>query len=67
SQINPYGKNPTTFKLNKLDFFDKLDLESQDRYNRYRKIVRGLINKSFFEIKEINGDELFGVVIYNTK
>ncbi|WP_210381263.1 RepB family plasmid replication initiator protein, partial [Borreliella valaisiana] len=22
SQINPYGKNPTTFKLNKLDFFD---------------------------------------------
>ena len=67
SQINPYQKNPTTFKLNKLDFFDKLDLESQDRYNRYRKLIRGLINKSFFEVKELNGDELMGVVIYNAK
>lgn len=65
-QINPYGKNPTTFKLNKLDFFDKLDLESQDRYNRYRKLVRGLINKTFFEIKELNRNELVGVIIYNS-
>lgn len=67
SQIKPYQKNPTTFKLNKLDFFDKLDLESQDRYNRYRKLVRSLINKSFFNLKERNGDELMGVVIYNAK
>lgn len=67
SQINPYGNNPTTFKLNKLDFFNKLELDSTDRYPRYRKLIRNLINKTFFEIKEQNGDELVGVVIYNSK
>ncbi|WDA55056.1 MAG: replication initiation protein (plasmid) [Spiroplasma endosymbiont of Drosophila atripex] len=67
SQIKPYEKNPTTFKLKKLDFFNKLELESKDRYPRYRKLVQGLINKSFFEIKESNGDELVGVVIYSSK
>lgn len=63
SQIKPYGKNPTTFKLNKLDFFNKLELESKNRYPRYRKIVHGLINKSFFEVKDEFGKQILGVVI----
>lgn len=65
-QINPYGNNPTVFKLNKLEFFNKLELESQDRYNRYRRLVRALINKTFFEIKDEQGGELMGVVVYSS-
>ncbi|MBP1525174.1 MAG: replication initiation protein [Spiroplasma ixodetis] len=63
SQIKPYEKNDTTIKINKLDFFNKLELESKDRYPRYRKLVHGLINKTYLELKEKNGKELIGVVI----
>lgn len=66
SQINPYGNNPTIFKLNKIDFFNKLELDSQDKYNRYRKLVRGLINKSFFEITDEQGGQRVGVVIFDS-
>lgn len=67
SQIKPDEKNPTVFKLNKLDFFNKLELESEDRYNRYRKLIQGLIKKSYFEIKDIKGNETIGVVIHKAK
>lgn len=67
SQIKPYEKNPTIFKIQKIDFFNKLELESKDRYPRYRKLVHGLINKTLFEVKEANGDEIVGVVIYSSK
>ncbi|WP_174479965.1 replication initiation protein [Spiroplasma endosymbiont of Danaus chrysippus] len=66
SQINPYGKNPITFKLNKLDFFNKLELESKNRYPRYRKLVHSLINKSLFEITDEKGGVRIGVVIFDS-
>lgn len=67
SQIKPFEKNPTTFKLNKLDFFNKLELESKNRYPRYRNLIHGLINKSFIKIKDLDGDDLIGVVITGSK
>lgn len=67
SQIKPYEKNDTTIKLNKLDFFNKLELDSKNRYPRYRKLVHGLINKTYLEIKEKSGEELIGVVITASK
>lgn len=66
SQINPYGNNPTIFKLNKLDFFNKLDLESTNKYQRYRKFIHGLINKSFFEVIDKQGGQRVGVVIFDS-
>lgn len=66
SKIKPYEKNLTTFKLNKLDFFNKLELESKDRYSRYRKLVHGLINKSFFEVIDEQGGQRVGVVIFDS-
>ena len=66
SQIKPFEKNPTIFKLNKLDFFNKLELESKDRYPRYRKLVHGLINKSFFEVMDEQGGQRVGVVIFDS-
>jgi len=65
-QINSFEKNDTTIKLNKLDFFDKLELQSTNRYNRYRKLIRGLINKTFVELIDEKGGELMGVVIYGS-
>ena len=66
SQVNPYQKNPTTFKISKLDFFDKLQLQSTDRYPRYRKLVHGLINKSFFEVMDEQGGQRVEVVIFDS-
>ena len=56
-------KNDTIFRINKLNFFNKLELESKDRYPRYRKLVYALINKTFVQLKTKNGGELIGVVI----
>jgi len=63
SQINSFSKNDTTIKLNKLDFFDKLELESTNRYPRYRKLIRGLIHKTYVEFVDNYGTEYIGVVI----
>ncbi|WP_342276330.1 replication initiation protein [Spiroplasma endosymbiont of Nebria brevicollis] len=62
-QINAFGKNDTTIKLNKLDFFNKLELESTNRYPRYRKLIRGLIHKTYVEFVDNYGAEYVGVVI----
>lgn len=67
SQIKPYEKNDTFINLIKLDFFNKLELESKNKYNRYRKLIYGLINKTFIEIKDLDGDDLIGVVISSSK
>lgn len=67
SQIKPYEKNDTIVKLSKLEFFNKLELESKDRYPRYRKLVHGLINKTFVELKELDGTHLMGVIIIGSK
>ena len=67
SQIKPYEKNDTLINLVKLDFFDKLELESGNKYNRYLNLVHGLINKTFIEIKDLDGDDLIGVVISSSK
>jgi len=67
SQIKPYEKNPNIFKLSKLDFFNKLELESKNRYPRYRQLIQGLIKKTFVEITDIDGEELMGVVVTASK
>jgi len=66
SQIKPYEKNPTTFKIEKIDFFKKLNLKGDDKYRNYNKLLKNLINKSVIEID----DEIktsVGVVIYNVE
>lgn len=63
SHIKPYEKNELTVKLMKTDFFNKLELQSKNRYPRYRKLIKGLVNKTFVELKNERGQEILGNVI----
>ncbi|WP_342276423.1 replication initiation protein [Spiroplasma endosymbiont of Nebria brevicollis] len=63
SQIKPNEKNDTIFKLLKLDFFNKLELKSDDKYTRYAKIIEGLINKSWMKIKDEKNNPMRGYVV----
>lgn len=66
-QIKHKEKNPIIFKILKSDFFNKLELESANRYPRYRKLIQDLINKTFIEITDKDGDNLMGVLITASK
>ncbi|WP_375317644.1 replication initiation protein [Spiroplasma endosymbiont of Virgichneumon dumeticola] len=63
SHIKPYEKNELTIKLLKLDFFNKLELKSKNRYPRYQKLIKGLVNKTFVELKNEQSQEVLGNVI----
>lgn len=66
SHIKPFQKNPTTFQINKIDFFEKLSLTGDDKYKRYEKITDNLIIKSFARIESKNETNK-GIIIYNVK
>lgn len=66
SHVEPFKKNPTNFLINKIDFFEKLNLKGDDKYKRYKLIANSLILKTFIEIDndQVNSK---GVVIYNVE
>lgn len=64
SHIKPFEKNPTTFKIEKKSFFEKLNIVGTDKYKRYEKIIVNLIDKTFTEIfKKETNSKLIGRVI----
>lgn len=66
SHIEPFKKKPTTFLINKVEFFEKLNLKGDSKYQRYNVIANSLILKTFIEI---DNDKVSskGVVIYNVE
>lgn len=66
SHIEPFKKKPTTFLINKVEFFEKLNLKGDSKYQRYNVIANNLILKTFIEI---DNDKVSskGVVIYNVE
>ncbi|MBP1525793.1 MAG: replication initiation protein [Spiroplasma ixodetis] len=66
AHIKLFQKNPTTFQINKVDFFEKLNLIDNDKYKRYEKITDNLILKSFVRI-ETEQEKSKGIIIYNIK
>lgn len=57
SHINP-------FEINKSEFFEKLNLVGNSKYERYKKTIEKIIQKSFVEIKDkITGNKINGVAI----
>ncbi|MBP1525587.1 MAG: replication initiation protein [Spiroplasma ixodetis] len=68
SQIKPFEKNPTTFKIEKKEFFRKLNLVDNNKYKRYEKIILELISKTLTKIERKDTDsKLIGVVICNAE
>lgn len=68
SQIKPFEKNPTTFKIEKKEFFRKLNLVDNNKYKRYEKIILELISKTLTKIEKKDTDsKLIGVVICNAE
>ncbi|MBP1526519.1 MAG: replication initiation protein [Spiroplasma ixodetis] len=64
SHINPFEKNPTTFEINKSEFFEKLNLVGDSKYERYKRTIEKIIQKSFVEIKDkMTGNKINGVAI----
>lgn len=68
SHIKPYEKNPIKFKIEKIDFFSKLELSGDDRYKRYEKIILNLIGKTVTKIEnKLEKTKLIGTIITSSK
>lgn len=68
SYIKPFEKNPTTFKIEKKSFFEKLNLVGDSKYKRYHNLLKLLINKTFSEIvKKETNSILMGSIISDTE
>lgn len=67
SQLNPYGKNPETIYLNKIDLFKKLGLESTTRYRELKERFRNMTGKMWVDIRDEHKNERFGWIITGVK
>ncbi|MBP1525518.1 MAG: replication initiation protein [Spiroplasma ixodetis] len=68
SKIKPFEKNPTTFKIEKLDLFEKLNLFGNSKYERYKKIIQSLIGKTITKIEKMDSkSELIGTIICDSE
>lgn len=68
SKLKPHSKNEPIISLNKSEIFDYLGLTGDDRYRRYREIIRNLKSKTLLEFKDpLTGDEYSGAVIVSSR
>jgi len=71
SKLKAFEKNPTTVTLDKRDLFRVLGISGDSKYKTYRKIFKGIIQKSYMEILDKDGNMSQGIVItgikWNTK
>lgn len=67
SQLNPYGKNPETIYVNKIDLFKKLGLESTTRYRELKERFRNMTGKMWVDIRDENKNERWGWIITGVK
>jgi len=62
SKLNSFEKNNSTVTLSKKELFENLNISGNSKYQRYKKIFKGIINKSYVEISDENA-AIFGSVI----
>lgn len=54
SHLKPNKKNDSVIKIEKKDFFNKLDLKNDNKYPRYKKLITAIKSKSWVEVTELH-------------
>lgn len=67
SKLNAFEKNDLKVTINKSELFDTLGVAGKSKYKRYRNIFKGIIQKSYMEILDTEGNMAQGVVITGVK
>ncbi len=71
SKLNSFEKNNNVVVLDKRELFNVLGVRGDSKYKTYRKIFKGIIQKSYMEVLDKDGNMSQGIVItgikWNTK
>lgn len=68
SKIKTKKKNDTVIVLNKKELFDDLGLTGDDRYRRYRDLIKNMKVKTSLEFTDpTNNDEYCGAVVVSSR
>lgn len=67
SKLNAFDKNDLIVKLDKRDLFSILGITGDSKYKRYKNIFKGIIQKSYMEILDTDGNISQGIVITGVK